>query len=524
MATRYEPGVDLLTETHSLSRSKDRCSRSTSPPRPKPRRVVIHAPCQVVRWPSPPCRKRSSSDRDTDPAPLQRRTGSRGPSRDRPEGRARSDSSLGVHRSPLRRYDRRCVHSHVGRRPRFGPGLPRPELVPLLPFLPAPAVCSAGWIRRPTVDGSRVCCTPQPTMGFTTFPSPRRPRGRHRPEGRGPEGPLEASPVAYTLRSVPLLGSLRPCRHRVRSFRNRWRSPAGVPSRRSSASAGRVATLALRTRRPQGVVPPRSPFRPRSVSAAHRSMLPWALDRLVPRCCRAIRAAHLVRSKARGRFASRIQLRIGVLDHGDVEEGKVSRLRLAPATWGRPEGLRLVRTRLVPKDEHSRLAMSEGIARPRTTRARRADVAWTRARDPRRNRIARACRRPTRRCDDRRVAPIRPASWRSVSGQTVIVSIGSARTEVLPTTRRSKDRRRSVGGAAVTAHPISWWDPARAPKHSRRGGPWPVASVPSEDWTPSFRRRRSASGTPARRDPAGRWSRTCRCSRQRTFPKSRSSR
>jgi len=44
---------------------------------------------------------------------------------------------------PLCRHDRRCVHSHLGRRPGFGPGLPRPEHVPFLPFLPASTVFSA---------------------------------------------------------------------------------------------------------------------------------------------------------------------------------------------------------------------------------------------------------------------------------------------------------------------------------------------------------------------------------------------
>jgi len=59
-------------------------------------------------------------------------------------------------------------------------------------------------------DGPRVCCTPQPTMGFTTFRTPLdRPldqtatRRSSDPKVRG-----ESSPVADTLRSVPLLGSL----------------------------------------------------------------------------------------------------------------------------------------------------------------------------------------------------------------------------------------------------------------------------------------------------------------------------
>jgi hypothetical protein len=88
----------------------------------------------------------------------------------------------------------------------------------------------------------------------------------------------ESSPVAKTLRSVPLLGSL-PCRHRASPFRARPRSPTGVPSRRSTWIRSRVATPRLPPRRPQGLSPPRSPLRPRRLSASHRSMLPWALDR-----------------------------------------------------------------------------------------------------------------------------------------------------------------------------------------------------------------------------------------------------
>jgi hypothetical protein len=71
----------------------------------------------------------------------------------------------------------------------------------------------------------------------------------------------KSSPVANTLRSVPLLGSLEPCRHRVSSFRTRSRSPTGVPSRRSSRARSRVATARRSARRPQGFAPPRSPLR-----------------------------------------------------------------------------------------------------------------------------------------------------------------------------------------------------------------------------------------------------------------------
>jgi hypothetical protein len=83
-------------------------------------------------------------------------------------------------------------------------------------------------------DSLRVCCTPQPAMGFTTFRTPwsaSRPSLDPKVVDLTVQG--ESSSVADTLRSVPLLDSLRPCRHRVSSFRTRPRTPAGVPSRRS---------------------------------------------------------------------------------------------------------------------------------------------------------------------------------------------------------------------------------------------------------------------------------------------------
>jgi len=153
--------------------------------------------------------------------------------------------------------------SRPGRRLDFGSGLPRPEHVPFLPFLPASTVSSAAeQIRRPT--RSTVCGFVAPRSrpwGSPRFGLPALPLGRARPEGRGPEGPRESSPVANTLRSVPLLGSFRPCRHRVSSFRTRSRSPTGVPSRRSSRARSRVATARCSARRPQGFAPPRSPLR-----------------------------------------------------------------------------------------------------------------------------------------------------------------------------------------------------------------------------------------------------------------------
>lgn len=88
--------------------------------------------------------------------------------------------------------------------------------------------------------------------------------------------------MARTLRSVPLLGSRRPCRHRASSFRTLLRSPAGVPSRRWSRARSRVATprcsaLDLRAFFHRGVRCVRG-----TLPSRDRSMLPWALDRLVP--------------------------------------------------------------------------------------------------------------------------------------------------------------------------------------------------------------------------------------------------
>lgn len=152
------------------------------------------------------------------------------------------DSSHGVHRTPLRRHSRLCVHSRLNRRPDFGPGLPRPEHVPFLPFLPAPTVSSAeaqseDW----TLDSVRVCCTPQPALGFTTFPAPLVcPCGHPATHWVGTSRSREPSSVANTLRSFPLLGSHRPYRHRITAFRLRLRSPAGVPSHRFRSAPARV--------------------------------------------------------------------------------------------------------------------------------------------------------------------------------------------------------------------------------------------------------------------------------------------
>jgi hypothetical protein len=58
-------------------------------------------------------------------------------------------------------------------------------------------------------DGLQVCCTPQPTMGFATFRTPWLGLAAEPPTRRSvdPKVHGESSPVARTLRSVPLLGS-----------------------------------------------------------------------------------------------------------------------------------------------------------------------------------------------------------------------------------------------------------------------------------------------------------------------------
>jgi hypothetical protein len=179
-------------------------------------------------------------------------------------------------------------------------------------------------------DGLRVCCTPQPAMGFTTFRTPWLGlSAAPRPEGRGPEGRGESSPVANTLRSVPLFGSLRPCRHRASSFRTGSRSPAGVPSRRSSRARFRVATVrcllvdlrALFHRRVRCV---RAPLPVRV-----RSMLPWALDRLVPDA-----AARFAPPRHAGRFALRAS-RFGVPDPNVEGRQGVSALSGSLRPWVR---------------------------------------------------------------------------------------------------------------------------------------------------------------------------------------------
>jgi hypothetical protein len=159
---------------------------------------------------------------------------------------------MGFIESPLRRHSRSCVHSRLDRRPGFGPGLPHPGRVPLLPFLPASAASSAGvrsedrTLERPAgllhpaagrgvrhVSDSRSASRPSVTRrSFRSLPQWRR--------------PFEAfsSPDSQTTSSPP-------------SPRGGVRSPDGVPSRRwTSCAAVRVATVRCLCPRPQGFLPP----------------------------------------------------------------------------------------------------------------------------------------------------------------------------------------------------------------------------------------------------------------------------
>jgi hypothetical protein len=122
------------------------------------------------------CRRCSSSDRDTGETPVQRHTGSRGPVASQSTRRSTStfpDSSLGVHRSPLRRHNRPASSPAWA----VAQTSDRDYHVPIV-F----RSCRSSRLQRfatqradPKIrsfDGPRVCCTPQPTMGFATFRTP----------------------------------------------------------------------------------------------------------------------------------------------------------------------------------------------------------------------------------------------------------------------------------------------------------------------------------------------------------------
>jgi len=173
-------------------------------------------------------------------------------------------------------------------------------------------------------------------MGFTKFRTPcPASRPSLDPKVVDPKVQGESSSVASTLRSVPLLGSLRPCRHRVSSFRTRSRSPTGVPSRRfepCSLPCRHGARLCSST---SGLCSAEESVAMRAALPLRaRSMLPWALDRLVLDA-----AARTAPPSRAGRFAWRPEP-LRRPSTRTSREGRVFRPCLAPATERaiRPEG------------------------------------------------------------------------------------------------------------------------------------------------------------------------------------------
>lgn len=194
---------------------------------------------------------------------------------------------------------------------------------------------------------------------------------------------------------------------------------------------------------------------------------------------------------------------------------------------------------------HPHRALPEGNTRHRMARRRLPHPkAWspachsrrtpegghrrTRPCDPRRNRLDQASGPPIRRSSGAAHGPTSQQAGRSASGQTDIASIedGQDRSEDQPS-------RRPEGRRADAEAPGARWCPrcaprrvsprreSRSPRATRAGarGGHPRRSV--DALAPKAPKR---SRDPAPVEPGGRWSRTCRCSRQRTFPKTRSSR
>lgn len=260
------------------------------------------------------------------------------------------DSSHGVHRSPLRRHDGRCVHTRLGRRPDFGPGLPHPERVPFLPFLPASTVSSAeGESEDSPLRLPAGLLHPAAGHGVHhVSDSLVRPLDRTRPGGRGPEGPGESSPVANTLRSVPLLDSLHHAVTARRPFGLGRVHRLACPPAVSSRARYRVATLRCSARRPQGFLPSRSPLRSRDVSAARPLDAPLGFGSTRSRCCHAFRVAQ----PGAGRFALRPN-RFGVPDPNVEGRQDVSALSGSVRPKGRPSpkgGLRTVAVAPAPPE------------------------------------------------------------------------------------------------------------------------------------------------------------------------------
>jgi hypothetical protein len=175
-------------------------------------------------------------------------------------------------------------------------------------------------------DSLRVCCTPQPAMGFTTFRTPWLGLSAGpRPEGRGPHGPGGVFPSGEypSKRSPPRQPSTMPSPRLVLSDSaayTGWRALSPFRAVLASVSPRCAALLAdLRAFFRRGVRCGRATFPLRA-----RSMLPWALDRLVPDAATRFAPPSLVLDVSPcGPTASASPTRMS-------REGKMSRPCLAP--------------------------------------------------------------------------------------------------------------------------------------------------------------------------------------------------
>jgi len=122
-----------------------------------------------------------------------------------------------------------------------------------------------------------------------------------------------------------------------------------------------------------------------------------------------------------------------------------------------------------------------------------------------------------------------PASWRAGLGPD---SHRSHRDDLVSAPKdryplQSGDRRSGAGAPGVrlvAAHPTQGGDSSRAPKCPCRDGPQPIPGVPDRSRVRFRSFRAEALPEPRPVQPGRAVIRTCRWSRQRTFPKIRSSR
>jgi hypothetical protein len=189
-----------------------------------------------------------------------------------------------------------CVVTRPDRRLDFGSGLPRPDHVPLLPFLPAPAVCyAASRSEDPLVRRSAGLLHPAADHGVRhVSDSLTRPRSRASdPKVVDPkvhpgivpcgEDPSKRSPPRqpWTMPSPRLVLS------DAAAFTG-WRSLS--PFERRSLACHHAALLCSR---PQGFLPPRSPLRSWDVAIPRPLDAPLGFGSTRSRRCRAHRAAQL---------------------------------------------------------------------------------------------------------------------------------------------------------------------------------------------------------------------------------------